>query len=107
MKKASLMMLFCIGLFAGDFGINYKYSKISKNCEKINDIQLFMIDTQVKDNIWDIKIDSTTDKGLIYNVVSKRDDSRFKMDEKFFSSLEICEEYKSKLNPKNEKKKGK
>ena len=105
MKKASLMMLFCVGLFAGDFSINYKYSKISKNCEKINEVQLFMIDTQVKDSVWDIKIDSTTDKGLIYNVVSKNEKDGFKMNEKFFSSLELCEEYKSKLNP--EKKKGK
>lgn len=101
------MMLFCIGLYAGDFSINYKYSKISKNCEKINDIQQFMIDTQVKDGVWDIKIDSTTDKGLVYNVISKNEKDGFKMNDKFFSSLELCEEYKSKLNPKNEKKKGK
>ncbi len=107
MKKASLMMLFCIGLYAGDFSINYKYSNVSKACEKISNAQQFMIDTQVKDGVWDIKIDSTTDKGLVYNVVSKNEKDGFKMNDKFFSSLELCEEYKSKLNPKNEKKKGK
>lgn len=101
------MMLFCIGLYAGDFSINYKYSNAAKACEKISNAQQFMIDTQVKDGVWDIKIDSTTDKGLVYNVISKNEKDGFKMNDKFFSSLELCEEYKSKLNPKNEKKKGK
>ena len=105
MRKASLMMLFCIGLTAGDFSINYKYSNASKICENISKSQHFMIDTQINDGVWDIKIDSTTDKGLVYNVVSKNEKEGFKMNEKFFSSLELCEEYKSKINKK--KKKGK
>ena len=42
-----------------------------------------MIDTQINDGVWDIKIDSTTDKGLVYNVVSKNEKEGFKMNENF------------------------